>query len=56
MEESCWTDAKNTSLAEVRRTLRHKSCHVFVDWKEPEEHGLMFRACTCMERFDRPKK
>jgi hypothetical protein len=33
---------ENTSRAEVRRTLRHESCHVFVDRKEPEEHGPMF--------------
>jgi len=24
-------------------------CHVFVDWKESEEHGPMFR--ECMKRF-----
>jgi hypothetical protein len=24
----------NTSFAEVRRTLQHESCHVFVDWRE----------------------
>jgi len=27
----------------VRDTLQHEACHVFVDWKEPEEHGPMFQ-------------
>ena len=39
----------NTTFAEVRRTLQHESCHVFVDWKESEMHGPEFRAC--MKRF-----
>jgi len=40
----------NTSFAEVRRTLQHESCHVFVDWKEPEEHGAMFQGCMARYR------
>ena len=40
---------ENTSLAEVRRTLQYESCHVFVDWREKEEHGPMFQ--ECMRRF-----
>jgi len=41
---------ENTSASEVRRTLRHEACHIFVGSREPEEHGPMFRAC--MERFN----
>ena len=41
---------ENTSLDSVRKTLKHESCHVSVDWKEPEEHGAMFQ--RCMRRFD----
>jgi hypothetical protein len=41
---------ENTSLADLRRTLAHESCHVFVDWQEPEEHGPMFQ--ECMKRFE----
>jgi hypothetical protein len=45
-----WIDRReNTSLADVRDTLRHEACHVFVDWKESEEHGAMFQ--DCMKRF-----
>jgi hypothetical protein len=40
---------ENTSIAEVRDTLQHEACHVFVDWQEPEEHGPTFQAC--MKRF-----
>jgi hypothetical protein len=40
---------ENTSSAEVRETLQHEACHVFVDWQEPEEHGPMFQ--DCMARF-----
>src|ERR1700676_2403965 len=40
---------ENTSSGEVRETLQHEACHVFVDWKESEEHGPMFQAC--MNRF-----
>jgi hypothetical protein len=40
---------ENTSVAEVRETLFHESCHIFVDWKEPEEHGPMFQ--ECMAKF-----
>jgi hypothetical protein len=38
------------SSSNVRHTLRHESCHVFVDWKESEMHGAMFQ--ECMKRFD----
>ena len=42
-----WIDRRrNTSIAEVRVTLQHEACHVFVDWKESEEHGAMFRGCV----------
>src|SRR6266704_4475540 len=34
---------ENTSLAEVRRTLAHESCHIYVNWQEQEEHGPAFR-------------
>ncbi len=45
-----WIDRReNTSLADVRDTLQHEACHVFVDWKESEMHGSMFR--ECMSRF-----
>ncbi|HJZ64114.1 MAG TPA: SprT-like domain-containing protein [Candidatus Acidoferrum sp.] len=40
---------ENTSASEVRRTLRHEACHIFVGSREPEEHGPMFQAC--MARF-----
>jgi len=40
----------NTSFAEVRRTVQHESCHVFVDWKEKEEHGAMFQRCMARYR------
>jgi hypothetical protein len=36
---------ENTSVADVRGTLEHEACHVFVDWKEPEEHGPIFQRC-----------
>jgi hypothetical protein len=42
---------ENTSIADVRQTLQHEACHVFVDWQEPEEHGPMFQ--ECMSRFPR---
>ena len=35
---------ENTSAADVRLTLEHEACHVFVDWKEPEELTKKFRA------------
>jgi hypothetical protein len=41
---------ENTSIVDVRDTLQHEACHVFVDWKEPEAHGPMFQAC--MKRFE----
>jgi hypothetical protein len=41
---------ENTSIAELRKTLQHEACHVFVDFQEPEEHGPMFQAC--MKRFE----
>jgi hypothetical protein len=37
---------ENTSFADVNDTLRHEACHVYVDWKEKEKHGPMFRACA----------
>jgi hypothetical protein len=37
---------ENTSIEDVRRTLEHESCHIFVDWKEQEEHGRMFQDCA----------
>ena len=40
---------ENTSLADVRRTLQHEACHIQVDLKESEEHGLAFQ--ECMTRF-----
>jgi hypothetical protein len=46
----CVDRRENASIAEVRETLQHESCHVFVDWQEPEEHGPMFQAC--MRRFE----
>jgi hypothetical protein len=49
---------ENTSLAEVRRPLRHKSCHVFVDREEAEEHGpklsvdiALLKFCKQLHRF-----
>jgi len=46
-----WIDRReNTSLADVRDTLQHEACHVFVDWKESEEHGAKF--LECMKRFE----
>jgi hypothetical protein len=46
-----WIDRReNTSLADVRDTLKHESCHVYVDWKEAEEHGAMFRECMARYR------
>ena len=45
-----WVDRReNTSIADVRDTLQHEACHVFVDWQEAEEHVAMFR--ECMKRF-----
>ena len=45
-----WIDRReNTSITKARDTLQHEACYVFVDWKEPEEHGPMFQAC--MKRF-----
>jgi SprT-like family len=42
-----WIDRReNTSIADVRNTLQHEACHVFVDWQELEEHGAMFRECV----------
>jgi hypothetical protein len=44
---------ENTSLADVRETSEHEGCHVFVDWKEPEEHGgdvSGVRVAVCGER------
>ncbi|SRR5713101_7332437 len=41
---------ENTSIADVRDTLQHEVCHVFVDWQESEEHGAMFQAC--MKKFE----
>jgi len=41
---------ENTSLAEVRSTLQHESCHVFLG-QESEEHGPMFQACMKLKRF-----
>ncbi|HJZ65069.1 MAG TPA: SprT-like domain-containing protein [Candidatus Acidoferrum sp.] len=40
---------ENTSLNDIRRTLQHESCHVFVGSREQEEHGPMFQAC--MKRY-----
>jgi len=41
-----WIDRReNTSIADVRDTLQHEACHVFVDWREPEMHGAMFQEC-----------
>jgi hypothetical protein len=40
---------ENTSIAELRETIAHESCHVFVNWQEQEEHGPRFY--ECMERF-----
>jgi len=45
---------ENTSIADVRRTLEHEVCHVYVDWQEPEEHGPAF--LQCMGRFSRHEK
>ncbi|SRR5216683_300083 len=46
-----WIDRReNTSIADVRDTLQHEACHVFVDWREPEMHGAMFQ--ECMKRFE----
>ena len=45
-----WIDRReNTSISDVRDTLEHEACHVFVDWQESEEHGAMFR--DCMKKF-----
>ncbi|SRR6266404_1030251 len=45
-----WIDRReNTSIADVRDTLQHEACHVFVDWQEAEEHGKLFQ--DCMLRF-----
>ena len=47
-----WIDRReNTSLADVRDTLQHEACHVFVDWKESEMHGLKIRECVA--RFEK---
>jgi hypothetical protein len=40
---------ENTSLADVRCTLQHEAVSRDVAWKEPEEHGPMFR--ECMKKF-----
>ncbi len=46
----CIDRRENTSIADVRDTLQHEACHVFVDWREEEQHGSMFR--ECIKRFN----
>ena len=39
-----------TTQNQLNLELSHESCHVFIDFREPEEHGPGFLAC--MKRFD----
>jgi len=38
-----------STSSDQRGIVRHEMCHLFVDWKETEEHGQLFQ--ECMKRF-----
>ena len=48
--------SENTSVADVRETLEHEACHVYVDWREKDEHDesqkTWAEALLCLEAIN----